>query len=494
MDSLLDQQEPHSNDTDPFLHVYRHAITLHPSPLLLSRYATESTQISPRKSNDKSPTTPTKQTPLPRLQTLSDLPKPTPCQTHGHEDTTAQPCVLVPRRGTSNIPAKSPRAANTTTQKTFTVALYAANHRPYEAPIKFFHQQATKRSRLEQIFVGRMQGGTELLSWLDVVRPKLFTQISGFVFPPGGDSFLSPKETINLIGGLTDQRDADVYHLSQLTAKFLREYFANMSMGDRPLLYGQAQTDDEKIAFHKESLHDIFFSIQVHRRKQNKNIVGDLNKGPNLLVARAAKERYIQGACFCIHPAVMHKVVQHVVEARRAFLETKKKMQTQAQPPAPRQPELHYSGRFDSIRSLRKVKRCGSILLKGTENPNNNNKLIPLVPIPTEDWGCRDPQAWLAGWDLEMESVAYMARSSEFPRVRKSEERQLVYYQFARSVDEWMWRLAQSKKNAGLGKAENNMRCEMGQAKKNITAEECGLPQPPRACNMEDTEELLIEL
>lgn len=43
MDSLLDQEEPHFNDTDPFLRVYRHAITLHPSPLLLSRYMTEQT-------------------------------------------------------------------------------------------------------------------------------------------------------------------------------------------------------------------------------------------------------------------------------------------------------------------------------------------------------------------------------------------------------------------------------------------------------------------
>ncbi|KAK1775960.1 hypothetical protein QBC45DRAFT_480272 [Copromyces sp. CBS 386.78] len=462
MDSLLDQQESHFNDTDPFLHVYRHAITLHLSPLLLSRYGTESAQTSPRKPNDWSPNTPTKQTSVPRSLTLNDLPKQTPRRNHGHEDTTAESRVLVPRRGTSNIPAKISPAASTTTQKTVTVAMYAANHRPYEVPIKFFHQQATKRSRLEQIFASQMQGGTELLSWLDVVRPELFTQIPGFVFPPG-DSFLSLKESINLIGGLTDQRDVETYRLSQLTAKFLREYFANMSMGDRPLLYKQAHTDDQKIAFHKSQLHDIFFSIQVHRRKQNKNIVGDPNKGPNPLVTRTAKERYIQGACFYIHPAVMKKVVQHVVEARRTFLDNKKK-QAQAQPRG-----LPQASRSGSIRSLRKAKSCGSIL-KGSEKPNSN-KIIPLVPIPTEDWGRRDPEAY-----------------SEFPRLRNVQERMLVYYQFARSVDGWMWRLTQAEMNAGFERTERKAECGLGQ------------PEPKRAsleaCNIMDAKdtELLIEL
>lgn len=335
-----------------------------------------------------------------------------------------------------------------------------------------------------------MQGGPELLSWLDVVRPKLFTQIPSFVFPPG-DSFLTPKETVNLIGGLTDQRDADTHRLSQLTAKFLREYFANMSMENRPLLYGQAQTDDQQLAFHK-GLHDIFFSIQVHRRKQNKNIVGDPLKGPHPLVARAAKEKYIQGACFYIHPCVMKKVVQHVVEARRAFL-LKKQGQGQCQAQPHVQPQTN---RFGSIRmmkscaslkankmnnnnsSIRRMKSHAS--LKGTEltNMSSNNIIIPMVPIPTEDWGRRDPQAWLVGWDLEMESLAYMHRSSDFPRLGKMHERQLVYYQFARSVDEWMWRLEQAEKNVNYKQPEKNA--------------DCGQLKPKSPC--EDTEELLIEL
>ena len=166
-----------------------------------------------------------------------------------------------------------------------------------------------------------------------------------------------------------------------------------MSLGDRPVLYSQAHTDDQKIAFYKDNLHDIFFSIQVHRKKQNKNIVGDPNQGPNPLVTRAAKERYIHKACFYVHPAVMKKIVENVVEARRAFLEGKKKMQAaQGQAQAPRQPELPHLGRFGPLRSLRKVQSCGS-LLKGSTKPNNNN-ILPLVPIPSmEDWGRCDPEA-----------------------------------------------------------------------------------------------------
>ncbi|EAA33328.2 hypothetical protein GE21DRAFT_5957 [Neurospora crassa] len=486
MDSLLDQQEPLLNDTDPFLRVYRYAITLHPSPLLSSRYTIEPPPASPRTSSD----TPTKQTPLPPSLASNDFSKQTPGQTDGHEDNKAESRVLVPRRGASNIPATAPRAVVNTPQRTVTVTLYAANHKPYEVPIKFYNQQSTRHSRLEQIWAGQMQGGPELLSWIEIVRHKLFAQIPGFVFVPQ-DPFLSPIETVNLLGGLTDQRD-DTQALSQLTAKFLREYFANMSMEDRPVLYSQAQKtgDGEKLVdFHKESLHDIFFSIQVHRRKGNKNIVGDHLKGPHPLVARAAKEKYIQEACFPIHPHVMKKVVQHVVEARKAYL-LKKQDQAQTQAPPHVQSQLKRSGSMRTMKScvslkandmnnnsIRRMKSHAS--LKDSESTNvGNNIIIPLPPIPTEDWGCRDPHAWLVGWDLEMESLAYMRRSSDFPRLGKVQERQLVLYQFARSVDEWMWRLEQAEKNAGCG---------------------LGLTEPEkvRACEMEDlkdTEELLIEL
>lgn len=451
MDSLLDRQDPSFDDTDPFLHVYRHAITLHPSPHLLSRYKTKASQTVSTTSNN----TLTKQTSLPRSLKLNDLLKQTPRQTHGHdEDNTTEFRALLPRDGTSNIPAKIPSRTETTpqTQGTVTVTMYASNHRPYEVPIKFFRQQTTKQSRLEQIFAGQMQGGPELLSWLDITRPKLFAQIPGFVFPPG-DFFLSPKETVNFIGGLTDQRDDDVQRLGQLTAKFLREYFANMSIDDRPALYSQAAqeaTDDhhqDKIsAFHKETLHDIFFSIQVHRRKQNKNIVGDPLKGPHPLMARAAKEKYIQGASFHIHPAVMKKVIQHAVEARRAFL-LLKNQKNQPQPSST-------NNSFGSVRLLHKVKICGSSILKSgdinhmTNNNSNNCVILPIVPIPsTENWGRRDPNAWLEGWDLEVESLAHLHRNrGEFGCLGKNQERQLVYYQFARSVDEWIWRLGQAEK------------------------------------------------
>ncbi|KAK3502836.1 hypothetical protein B0T13DRAFT_487273 [Neurospora crassa] len=467
MDSLLDQQEPLLNDTDPFLRVYRYAITLHPGPLLSSRYTIEPPSASPRPSSDPA----TKQTLLLPSPASSDFSKQTPRQTHGHEDSKAESRVLVPRRGASNIPATAPRAVVNTPQRTVTVTLYAANHKPYEVPIKFYNQQTTRHSRLEQIWAGQMLGGPELLSWIEIVRHKLFAQIPGFVFVPQ-DPFLSPIETVNLLGGLTDQRD-DTQKLSQLTAKFLREYFANMSMEDRPVLYSQAQKtgDGEKLVdFHKESLHDIFFSIQVHRRKGNKNIVGDHLKGPHPLVARAAKEKYIQEACFPIHPHVMKKVVQHVVEARKAYL-LKKQDQAQTQAPPHVQPQLKRSG------SMRTMKSCVSL----EANDMNNNSIRRMkshASLKDKDWGCRDPHAWLVGWDLEMESLAYMRRSSDFPRLGKVQERQLVLYQFARSVDEWMWHLEQAEKNAvcGLGLTE---------------------PEKVRACEMEDlkdTEELLLEL
>ncbi|KAK3400344.1 hypothetical protein B0T20DRAFT_182507 [Sordaria brevicollis] len=474
MDSLLDHQGPFFDDTDPFLQVYRHAITLHTSPLLLSRYKTKASQR------------------VSSTSTFHDLLKQTPRQNHSHDEhNTIEFRALLPRNGsTCNIPARLSSRTGTTsqTQRTVTVTLYASNHRQYKVPIKFYHQQTTKRSRLEQIFGGQMQGGSQLLSWLDITRPNLFAQIPGFVFPsPSGDPFLNPKEAVNFIGGLTDQRDGDVQRLGQLAAKFLREYFSNMSMNNRPMLYSQAAaaaaqaTDNDSITdFHKDILHDIFFSIQVHRRKQNKNIVGDSLKGPHPLVARAAKEKYIQGASFHIHPAVMKKVVYHVVEARKTFLLLPKDQQ--------KHQLLHHlrpsstennNKRYGSVRLLREVKSCGSIL-KSSSNPDINQSIIlPIVPIPsTEDWGLLDPMAWLEGWDLEMESLAYMHRNkSEFGRLTKDQERELVYYQFARSVDEWIWRLGQAEKKgdchlSGMKKADCNLGLRMCEVAKETEEEE----------------------
>ena len=118
-----------------------------------------------------------------------------------------------------------------------------------------------------------------------------------------------------------------------------------------------------------------------------------------------------------------------------------------------------------------------------------------------------------------MESIGYMIRSSEFPRVRPRLERQLVCYQFARAVDEWIWRLGRvEKKGASVscGRGEKNAAHGGRQAGKKVAAGSvgwCGLPRPSmlmvpervssKVCGVnssaqgrkeEEVEELLIEL